>query len=171
MEKMNIYYYDRITMAFDDLLKCKRYSELMLKLPIGKSFSNERIIYEALFMSLVISYGRVFTTSNTVEKNYKDIISNKFGSFRDKMIKKQELRFEKLHKRILELRDTTIAHSDGISRNYKHYNNLALAFGRNPFYPFEHEEIKDVLLLINNLINLIGDEQSKVGNFTFKNFI
>ena len=61
--------------------------------------------------------------------------------------------------------------SDGISRNYKHYNNLALAFGRNPFYPFEHEEIKDVLLLINNLINLIGDEQSKVGNFTFKNFI
>ena len=22
---MNIYYYDRITMAFDDLLKCKRY--------------------------------------------------------------------------------------------------------------------------------------------------
>ena len=23
MEKMNIYYYDRITMAFDDLLKCK----------------------------------------------------------------------------------------------------------------------------------------------------
>lgn len=165
------YYFDRITMSLDDLLRCQRYCEQMLNLPVGKPFSDERTIYEALFVAFIVSYGRVFTTSNTVDNTYKEVVSNKFGQFRTTLISKQEELHQKLHKRIIEKRDTAIAHSDGKARNYQHFGDSPLATCRNPYQPYEHDEIMNILNLVSALIVDIGQEQSLVGKLTFKNKI
>lgn len=158
-------------MALDDLLRCRRYCERMLHLPIGKSFSDDRTFYEALFVAFVVSYGRVFTTSNTVEKTFKEAVSNDFGQFRASLISKQEDIYQKLHKRIVEKRDTAIAHYDGNARNYQHFGDSPLATGRNPYQPYEHDEITMILRLVNALIDEIGQEQSRVGGAEFENQI
>ena len=161
------YYYDRITMALDDLLRCRRYSEVMLNLDIGKSFSEERTIYESLFVAFVVSYGRVFTTSKTVNKELHKSVSDDFGNFRKAILKTQETYLQKLHERIIDKRDTAIAHSDGNSRNYEHYGDTPLAVGNNPYFPYKHDEVKIILVLVNNLISQIGDEQTRVGKLAF----
>lgn len=163
------YYFDRITMALDDLLRCRRYCERMLNLPIGRSFSDDRTIYEALFVAFIVSYGRVFTTSNTVNKNFKEAVSNDFGLFRANFIFKQEDLYQKLHTRIIEKRDTAIAHSDGKSRNYQHFSDSPLSISRNPYQPYDYEEITMALGLVNALMDEIGQEQSRVGRLAFKN--
>ncbi|MGH8497254.1 MAG: hypothetical protein ACRERV_00340 [Methylococcales bacterium] len=162
------YYHDRLTMALDDLSRCRRYCQMMLKLPLGQSFSEERIVYESLFVAFIVSYGRVFTTSNTVDQIYKAEVSNDFGNFRADMVSKQMQQHQKLHTRILEKRHTAIAHSDAKSRNYQHYSDSPLGVGRNPYYPYDHDEVSWALELTNNLIGLVGDEQTRIGKVTFK---
>jgi len=163
------HYHDRLTMALDDLLMCRRYCEKMLKLPVGDAFSEDRTIYEALFVALVVSYGRVFTTSNTTEKEYKAAVSNEFGHFRVKVIENQEHKLIKLHGRLLNKRDTAIAHSDANSRNYQHYSNSPLGVGHNPYHPYDHEEVSWALELIEALISAVSEEQTKIGVITFEN--
>lgn len=124
---LNEHYYSRITMAFDDLLRARSYANKMLELSCGKSFSSERIIYEALTFSCIIFYGKVFTTSKTVGKEYNQEVSQLFGDLRDKIIKKSlNPKFKALHERLIAERDTAIAHSDAESRNYKYYNESPL---------------------------------------------
>jgi hypothetical protein len=155
-------------MAFDDLLRAQKYSKKMLEIEQGKPFSDERIIFEALSISLVISYGRVFTTSNTINNEFKNEISQKFGNFRNKIIKKLKPDLKSQHYRLLTERDSSIAHSDAKSRNYKYYNNTPMPFGRNPFYPKDKLEIENILKIIEILIDEIGEEQAKVGKYTFE---
>lgn len=161
------YYHDRITMALDDLLRCQSYCEMMLKLPIGEVFSNERTLYESLFVSSIVTYGRVLTTSNTVEKVYKASVSNDFGKFRQGMLQKQNADLVKFHDRIIEKRDTAIAHSDAKSRDYRHYGDSPVSLGSNPYYPSEHSEVMQVIELVNNFIVLVSYEQVRVGEIAF----
>ena len=163
------HYYDRLTMALGDLLQSQSYCNQMLKLPIGKSFTEERTIYEALFVALIVSYGRIFASSNTTIEKFKSPVSQKFGDFRSKIINNQEKKFIKLHERIIKQRDTSIAHSDASSYNYDHYSNSPLAVGRNPFYPYEHTEVKMILELVEILISAVGNEQSNIGSEVFEN--
>ncbi|GAA4892527.1 hypothetical protein [Ferrimonas pelagia] len=162
------YYHDRITMALDDLLRCQSYCRMMLKNPMGESFSDERVVYESLFVAFIISYGRVFNSSNTVDDSFRGEVSNKFGEFRASIIRKQDSRLQKLHERIKTKRNTAIAHSDAVSRNYQHYTNSPLAIGRNPYYPYDHEEVQWALELTSNLIVLVGEEQSRIGKIAFE---
>ena len=161
------YYYDRVTMALDDLFRCRRYCELMLMLPLGKAFSEDRTAYEALFVAFIVSHGRVFSTSNTVDLEFKETVSQSFGDFRAKLMKAQEDCLQKLHDRILDKRNQAIAHSDGESRNYHHHNDSPLAAGRNPYFPYEHEEVEQALVLVNNLASQVGEEQQTVGKYAF----
>lgn len=140
----------------------------MLELPIGVAFSDERTVYEALFVALVVSYGRVFMSSNTTDKQYKDSVSNSYGTFRAEVIKSLEVSLQKQHERIMQKRHTAIAHSDAISRNYKHYNNSPLGIGCNPYYPYEHDEVEKVLELVEILIGAVGAQQSAIGKIAFE---
>ncbi len=162
------HYHDRLTIALDDLLRCRRYCEKMLKLPIGESFSEERTIYEALFVALIVSYGRVFASSNTAEKEYKAEVSNEFGNLRENVIKNQEYKLIKLHERLINKRDTTVAHSDANSRNYQHYTNSTLGVGRNPYYPYDHEEVRLTKELIEVVISAVSQEQTRNGDIAFE---
>lgn len=163
------HYHTRLTMALDDLLRCRFYARKMLKLPIGESFTEERTVYEALFVALIVSYGRVFTSSNTIDKEFKSHVSNSFGEFRSKAIKDLDLSLQKLHEHLIQKRHTAIAHSDASSRNYQHYNDSPLGFGRNPYYPYEHDEVEKVLELVEILISEIGSKQSDIAKVAFKN--
>lgn len=165
----NRYYYDRLTMALDDLLRAKRYAEAMLDMSQGRPFTKERTIYEALFVSFIVSYSRVFTSSNTVDETHKSAVSNKFGTFRASFLKSLTSEQQKFHGRIIEKRQTTMAHSDGISRNYQHYGDTPLAIGHNPFVPYEHSEVEIALGLVNFLISQVGSEQNKTGEAAFPN--
>jgi hypothetical protein len=156
-------------MALDDLLRCRSYARKMLELPIGESFTDERTIYEALFVALIVSYGRVFMSSNTTEKEFKDVVSNSFGTFRSQVVKDLDKNSQKFHERLMEKRHTAIAHSDASSRNYQHYNDSPLGIGRNPYYPYEHDEVEQVMLLIENLIGEVGNKQNEVAKVAFKN--
>tara|TARA_B110000438_G_scaffold296803_1_gene342063 strand:+ start:804 stop:1328 length:525 start_codon:yes stop_codon:yes gene_type:complete len=163
------HYHSRLTMALDDLLKCRSYARKMLKLSIGVPFTDERTIYEALFVALIVSYGRVFMSSNTTEKEFKDVVSNSFGTFRSKIINDLDRNSQKFHERLMKKRHTAIAHSDASSRNYQHYNDSPLGIGRNPYYPYEHDEVKQVLELVENLIGEVGNKQSEIAKVAFKN--
>ena len=158
------HYHDRLTMALGDLLKCKDYCQKMLKLPIGDSFTEERTVYEALFIAFIVSYGRIFNTSNTVELEYKLHVSNKFGSFRFKVINNLDTNLIKFHDRIIKKRDTAIAHSDASSYNYQfNFNNqFPISIGHNPFYPYGHDEVKIALELVDILISNVGEEQVNI---------
>lgn len=165
------YYYDRITTALDDLLRCRRYCEAMLKLPVGVPFSEERTVYEALFVAFIVSYCRTFNASNTVDNEFKELVSGDFGKFRKAIIERQENSLQMLHERIVKKRDTAIAHSDGNSRDFRHYGNTSLAIGRNPYVPYDHEEVDAAMLLVDSLISEIGSEQCRVGKLAFKDSI
>ncbi|MFT5808553.1 MAG: hypothetical protein ACI9LG_002870 [Moritella dasanensis] len=159
-------YHDRLTSALDDLLRCKRYCEVMLELPIGDSFSKERTIYEGLHVASIITYGRIFTTANT---EYKQDISNKFGKLRERVLKSLCENESKFHRRIITKRDTNIAHSDANSRNIKHYNNSSLPTSSNPYYPLEHSDVIMLLNILSEFISSIGQEQARVGSYAFEN--
>ena len=163
------HYHSRLSMALDDLLRCRFYSRKMLKLPIGESFTEERTVYEALFVALIVSYGRVFTSSNTTDNEFKSVVSNSFGEFRAQAIKGLDVALQKLHERIMQKRHTAIAHSDASSRNYQHYNESPLGIGRNPYYPYEHDEVEKVLKLVEIMISEIGSKQSDIAKVAFKN--
>ncbi|EGQ9892855.1 hypothetical protein NRI80_003451 [Vibrio cholerae] len=165
------HYHSRLSMALDDLLRCKAYCQQMLKLPIGESFSSERTVYEALFVSLIVSYGRVFTSSETTEKEHKGVVSNLFGEFRASVVKALEPKYQKLHTRIMDKRHTAIAHSDANARNYQHYNDSVIGIGRNPYYPYEHDEVRQVIILVESLISEIAVKQTEIGKVAFKNHI
>jgi len=158
-----IHYYDRLTMALDDLLMCKEYCKIMLKLPLGEALSEERTVYEALFVAFVVSYGRVFKFSNTVYPAHKKEVNENFRKFIKNMINKQKKKLQKLSERILEKRDTAIAHSDAGSRNYQHYNNSTPYISYNPYYPYDYKEVSLALKLTENLIGDIVNEQNRVG--------
>lgn len=156
-------------MALDDLVRAKRYANKMLEIEEGKAFSEERIIYEALSLALVISYGRVFNKSNTIDNKFKEKVSQSFGDFRCKVISSLSIELQNLNKRLKNERDSSVAHSDAKARNYMHPNNSQLSFGRNPYYPKEKDEVKNIVLIIETLIHEIGNEQSQIKKRTFKN--
>jgi len=145
------------------------YAQKMLKLPIGKSFSDERTVYEALFVSLIVSYGRVFTTSNTTEQEYKQAVSTSFGEFRAKVKLNFTKKEQSMHDQIINMRHTAIAHSDASSRNYQHFNDSPLGFGNNPFLPYEHCEVKFILELVGKIIGYLAIEQDEVADKAFTN--
>jgi hypothetical protein len=161
------YYHDRITMALDDLHRCRQYCQIMLRLPSGEAFSNERTVYEALFVAFIISYGRVFTKSYTVDPTYKVEVSSDYRRFTANLVAEQEPKQKALHDRIMEKRHTAIAHSDAQSRNYQHYTDSPLAIGRNPYFPYDHEEVSWALELTNKLINVFFEEQARVEKKAF----
>lgn len=163
------HYHSRLTMALDDLLRCRSYARKMLNLPIGESFNEERTVYEALFVALIVSYGRVFTSSNTTDNEFKIVVSNSFGEFRDQAIKGLDVNLQELHERLMKKRHTAIAHSDASSRNYQHYNESPLGFGRNPYFPYEHDEVEKVLKLVDIMISEVGYKQSEIAKVAFKN--
>lgn len=165
----NKHLHSRLTMALDDLLMCKSYALKMLELPIGKAFSEERTVYEALFVALIVSYGRVFQSSRTTDEKFMDVVSNSFGEFRSNLIKNLEVNEQSLHHRLIDKRDTAIAHSDASSRNYQYYNDSPIGIGHNSYYPFEHEEVRSVLALVERMISEVGSRQSKNAKTTFKN--
>ena len=78
-------------------------------------------------------------------------------------------KFQKLHKRIMQKRNAAIAHSDGTSRNYQHCNDSPLGYGRNPYFPYEHDQVEDVLVLIEALISDVRAIQTEVTSCAFKN--
>ncbi len=160
-------YHDRLTSSLDDLLRCRRYCEMMLKLPIGKPFSDERTIYEALFVAVIASYSRVFNTAKSIDTDYHEELSNRFGTFRSKIVSDFSTKHSKFHDRVLNKRDTAIAHSDAVSRNIKHFNDSALPVTRNPFIPYEHDDVLIFLEMINFVISFVGNEQSRVGEYAF----
>ena len=163
----NHYYYHRITMALDDLLRCHSYCEMMLKLPTGKSFSDERVVYEALYVALIVSYGRVFTRSDTVDKQHSNSIKNQYKTLIGSVIDSLDDICKAMHHNIIELRHTAIAHSDARSRNLKNYADSPLTVGRNPYVPYDDESVQGILNLISIFISRIGDEQNKVASVTF----
>lgn len=163
----NQHYYNRLSMALEDISSCQRYCEIMLELSAGEAFSDKRMIYEALFVSFVVSYGRVFSTSKALESNSAQKASNQFGKFRANLIEMLEGRFKRLHNRIMDKRDTTVAHSDVSSRDYQYYSDYPIGVGRNPYYPYDHEEVGWAIEWVEILRSKIGDEQSRVGVFLF----
>ena len=163
------HYHSRVSMALDDLTRCRAYAQQMLKLRIGESFSDERTVYEALFVSLIVSYGRVFTTSNTTEQEYKQAVSTSFGEFRARVKLNFTTNEQSMHDQIVHKRHTAIAHSDASSRNYQHFNDSPLGFGNNPFLPFEHCEVVSILKLVDKLINYLAIEQDEVADKAFTN--
>ncbi len=56
-------YHKRLHLAYINLLDCKKYGELLLKKSKGNLGTDERVIFEALLTSFVISYGRAFVKS------------------------------------------------------------------------------------------------------------
>lgn len=164
-----IHYHSRLSMALDDLLRCKAYGQQMLKLPIGESFSAERTIYESLFVALIVSYGRTFTSSKTTNESYKNIVSNQFGNFRAQVIDDLDINYRNLHNRIMEKRHTAIAHSDASSRNYQHFGDGIIVIGRNPYYPYEHDEVEKTLELLDILIDKVATKQIEINGFIFIN--
>lgn len=153
------HYDSRLSMALDDLSMCQRYCQMMLKLPPGRGFSEERTVYEALLIAFIISYGRVFCSSKTINGEFDTEISNKFGKFRSDMLEKLEWKMFFLHRRIMEKRHTAVAHSDAISRNYQYYKDTVIAIGRIPYYPYDHKEVQECLELVCLLSNVISDER------------
>lgn len=157
-------------MALDDLLRCKRYCGAMLELPTGVAFSRERTVYEALFVAFVVSYSRCFCTSNTTNEGHKEKVSNKFGALRHRVLTSLGKPEAQLHQRILDLRNNAIAHSDASAHNHKHYGNSPISISRNPFYPYDHDEVALALALTEKLLSAIGQEQQKVGTKLSSNY-
>ena len=74
-------YHKRLHLAHKDLLDSKKYAQLLRNKEKGTFDSEERIIFEALLTSFIVSYGRALTRSNTEKKEYDAITSTRFKKF------------------------------------------------------------------------------------------
>lgn len=152
------YYYHRVTMAFDDLLYCRDY---VVKL-MDPNISKDIVVHSALTTALIVSYARVFTSSNTIDRKYKEEVSNKFGALLNRWKRNLPELTHSFHVQLLTNRDEAIAHSDACSRNYRSGRDKTALFGNNPYVPFDSDEVIWANELINSLLNVISKEQSNV---------
>jgi hypothetical protein len=171
LETEDLAYHHRLSMAVEDLIRCTRYCEMMLEIELGGGFSKERTIYESLFISFIVSYGRVFTASNTSNETFKNNVSQRYNTLKRDAIMRQQDYLKNLHERILTKRHTSIAHSDAASRQYQHYSDSPFGIGDNPFYPFDRDEVLLSLELTKGVMGIICDAHSVSQNSVFKNTI
>jgi hypothetical protein len=155
----NTSYLDRLSMALDGLSRCHGYCEAMVRLPRGRAFSDERIIFEALFIAFVVSYARCFCSSKTADKEDYEAVSCKFGGLRLKVVNSFSTREASLHNRLLGLRHQVFAHSQADKHDPAYSNNLAVSIGSNQFYPPESQDIEAWLGITIKMIAAVASEQ------------
>ena len=145
-------------MAFDDLLYCRDYVAKLME----PNTSKDRVINSALTIALIVSYARVFASSNTIGRKYKEEVSNKFGALLNHWKRNLPELTHSFHTQLLKKRDEVIAHSDACSRNYRSGRDKTALFGNNPYVPFDSDEVIWANELISSLLNVISKEQSNV---------
>jgi len=132
------HYFDRLSMALEDCYKCKEYCEQMLKTSESDGLYEDRIVREALFVALVVTYGRLFTKSKLLaaEDKVKYAVRVKYDTLINDFIEGLELPLKNVHKNLIGKRHVAIAHSDALSRDYKHEDMSMTVSGKNPYYPW-----------------------------------
>ncbi|EGR0050336.1 hypothetical protein FR265_22340 [Vibrio vulnificus] len=154
------HYLNRGTMAFDDLLYCHDFLEKLLSYETGE----EPIIQLALTSSFIIAYGRVFGSSNTKDPEYKDMVSNKFGTLLNCWRRKLSSESLEFHKSLISSRNIAIAHSDAMSRDYKVSTRNQVSYGYNPYVAFGETESELAFELTKSLLIVVSREQTKCRN-------
>ena len=157
-------YHKRLHLAYSDLIDSKKYAQLLLKKPKGDFGSEERIIFEALLTSYVISYGRALTRSNTEKKEYDTIISKRFKKF----IKTSATRLlpeeQKQYEFLLSERDKIFSHSDASShdlRQHKILDNVGY-LGNNIFYGYEDDRTYISINTINYFLLKVSNKKRQI---------
>jgi hypothetical protein len=155
------YYFQRLTIALDDLLHCEKYISKFIE--ISESESGDDVLLEALYVAIVATYGRVFNTSNTASHtDHHRIVCETFSKLAKKRMNSKSDGLKNLHKRLLVIRDKEVAHSDGTERAYNLISNGKVPFGRKTLVPFDVNEAKQLLEIVQDLIIVIGTKQSEI---------
>ncbi len=153
-------YHKRLHLAHRDLLDCRKYAILLLKKPKGNLGTDERIVFEALLTSFVISYGRVFVKSHIDNK----IASKKYDNFIKTEYEKMSQREQNEHNFLLDERNKIFAHSDlklhGLSLHT--IQGSIGYFGNAVFYGYEKEKLDNIVKIVNYFISKILEQKKKI---------
>ncbi|WP_341218020.1 hypothetical protein [Neptunomonas phycophila] len=153
------YYFQRLTIALDDLLHCEKYISKFIEI----SKTNDDVLLEALYVAIVATYDRVFNTSKTASHTDHHVkVCDRFSRVVNGSIKSKSGELEKLHERLRVIRDKEVAHSDGTERAYNLISNGKVPFGRKTLVPFDVNEAKQLLEIVQDLIIVIGTKQSEI---------
>ncbi len=167
---MEIYkkYHERLELAYQDLLHCKNYAEVLLQTPKGMLGEKERVIFSALLTALVVSYGRVFKKSYIYNKD----ASVKYNVFIKKEREKLSQKEKRDHEFLLSERDGIFAHSDSKSHDLTLHTILGSVgyFGNDVFRGYEASQIKSIIKIVNYFISKISEEKNKIENKYSKTF-
>ncbi len=155
-------YHKRLYLAYRDLFDCKKYAEVLLKKSKGNLGTDERVIFEALLTSFVISYGRAFVKSyignNNASKKYNAFIKTEY----EKLTEKEQ----KEHRFLLNNRDKIFAHSDLKLHDLTLHTIQGSVgyFGNAVFYGYEKEKIDNIVKIVDYFITKILEQKKKIEN-------
>lgn len=159
---VNVAYFDRVTRALDDLQGCLRYGEALRRLSAGAPFSPERTVYEALLLAFIIAYGRTFVGSRLAGDRADDA-QTKFGRLRAAAVENLgPPTLRRIHRRIMDLRDQAVAHSDLTAYDPRHYIDPAATISNNLLHPWEPADVDLALELARQLDAAVGAEHLRL---------
>ncbi len=132
--------YKRLIISYYDLDHALKYADLILNKNLHWSeLEEDKYLIRGLNTALIVSYWRPFSANHDSHKDTCTKLSQKY-------IKNFTPNEKKLHKRIGELRDRDIAHSDSTGHNVNVIVNDNLGFkqvwstSRNAISPLSREE-------------------------------
>ncbi len=160
-----------MSLAFEDIGRSQKYAKRLLVQPSGTLGSEDRLINEALCQATVVSYGRTFNKSFPENPSHAQFVRSEYEKVVQQFTDNLNDGELSLHARILAKRDQVFAHSDASSRGWRFTQTTEIAFGRNPFYPMEIEEVEGLLALTHKAVDQISATRSSWKKKLFKDIL
>ena len=154
----------RLVIASSDLMRARRYAMFLVEnnlLPASNS--EEQLRRYAFQTSLVVTYTRQFQDSRGGDSTVPDTL---FG----RHLRVLDRRQKELHDRLLDLRNTIYAHSDGdefdVSFEKVQIEELDISWvwpeSRNPYAPFNESELKEIIEMVDEVRNSISQHREEL---------
>jgi hypothetical protein len=151
-EPTNEKLYTKLTVSIEDLTLARRAARKLLASdwdfgPVRGAADYWE--HAAFTCAMVVSYGRVFTTSNGMARFPDDLLNYTQAE-------------ETLHKELKRLRDKQYAHSDAVSQEVRFSPSPVAAVHKLPSYSLPREQLKCIDAMLGKVIENVEKRLAEV---------
>ncbi|HDY8109107.1 TPA: hypothetical protein RQK97_004136 [Vibrio vulnificus] len=158
--EINEHYYQRLNSSFDDLCEC---TDFCNELEVIED--SDSILCKALTISLIVTYARNFASAYSYPRLGKDEskkLKSKYDELTKSWLETLPDEMKCFRESVLERRNSSVAHSDAASRDYRLTGKQSVLMGANPHRVFEKHEIVLIRNLIEGFMKVVASEHTLI---------
>ncbi|MBS9810333.1 hypothetical protein J4H70_16280 [Vibrio alginolyticus] len=158
--EINEHYYQRLNSSFDDLCEC---TDFCNELEVIED--SESILCKALTISLIVTYARNFASAYSyprLDNDESKLFKSKYNELTKSWLETLPDEMKCFHESVIERRNSSVAHSDAASRDYRLIGKQSVLMGSNPHRVFEKHEIVLIRNLIEGFMKVVASEHTLV---------